>query len=145
MSSTNRWHDNPEMLPLLKRLMLDTMTERARNVNWSEIPREEVYPGIMRQVVQGERQTLVRYVYQPGSVFPQHHHPQEQVTSVLTGLIEFDVAGTIATLGPGDVAIIPADTPHGARVHGDEVVETLNNLSPRREQGPGPGRHHGQH
>ena len=96
MSSANRWHDNPEMLPLLKQLMLETMRERAKNVNWSEIPVEEVYPGITRQVVHGERQTLVRYVYQPGSVFPQHHHPQEQVTSVLSGRIEFDVAGTIA-------------------------------------------------
>ena len=101
MSSANRWHDNPEMLPLLKRLMLETMRERASQVNWSEIPLEEVYPGITRQVVQGERQTLVRYVYQPGSVFPEHHHPQEQVTTVLSGRIEFDVAGALATLGPG--------------------------------------------
>jgi quercetin dioxygenase-like cupin family protein len=140
MSSANHWHDNPEMLPLLKQLMLETMRERANNVNWSEIAVEEVYPGITRQVVQGERQTLVRYVYQPGSVFPEHHHPQEQVTTVLSGRIEFDVNGALATLGPGDVAVIPADTPHGARVTGDKVVETLNNLSPRREQGPGPGR-----
>lgn len=108
-------------------------------MNWNEIPAEEVYPGITRQTVQGARQTLVRYVYQPGSVFPVHHHPQEQITAVLSGSIEFDVAGATATLGPGDVAVIPGDTPHGARVIGADVVETLNNLSPRREQAPGPG------
>ncbi|MBX6341244.1 MAG: cupin domain-containing protein [Thermomicrobiaceae bacterium] len=116
------------------------MGSQAESVNWADVPREEVYPGIARQAVHGERQTLVRYVYQPGAVFPVHQHPQEQVTAVLSGQIEFEVAGRRLTLGPGDVAVIPGDTPHGARVVGDAVVETLNALSPRREQGPGPER-----
>ncbi len=140
MSGANPWHDDPNLLPTLKHLMWDTMTERASHVNWNEVPSEEVYPGITRQVVQGERQTLVRYVYQPGSVFPIHQHPQEQITAVLSGEIEFNVADEIATLSVGDVAIIPGGTPHGARVTGTEVVETLNNMSPRRDQSPGPSR-----
>ena len=111
----------------------------VERVNWSEVPPETVYPGIIRQVVQGERQTLVRYVYQPGAVFPLHGHPQEQITAVLSGEIEFEVEGERYRLGAGDVAVIPAGAPHGARVLGDEVVETLNNLSPKREQSPGPG------
>jgi len=139
----NRWHDDPALLPALKRMMWETMSERAKTANWNEIPSEEVYPGITRQTVQGERQTLVRYVYQPGSVFPLHQHPQEQVTAILSGQIEFTVAGQTATLGAGDVAIIPGDTPHGARVTGNEVVETLNNMSPRREQAPGPDEQRG--
>lgn len=134
----NPWHDDPELLPRLKKMMWQTMAERSNTMNWNEIPIEQVYTGITRQVVQGERQTLVRYIYQPGSVFPTHQHPQEQITAVLTGEIEFDVAGAIARLGPGDIAIIPGNTPHGARVTGVKVVETLNNLSPRRDQAPGP-------
>ena len=114
------------------------MDSQVHSAQWSHVPIEEVYPGITRQVIQGERQTLVRYVYQPGSVFPQHQHPQEQITAVLSGDIEFDVAGSLYLLGPGEVAVIPGDTPHGARVVGDAVVETLNNLSPRRDTAPGP-------
>ena len=139
MSPADRWHDDPNLLPTLKRMMWETMTQRSQAVNWNDILGEEVYPGIARQTVQGERQTLVRYVYQPGSVFPVHQHPQEQITAVLSGQIEFTVAGETAILGKGDVAIIPGDTPHGARVTGSQVVETLNNMSPRREQAPGPG------
>lgn len=115
------------------------MADQLHVLNWSEIPIEEVYPGITRQIVQGKRQTLVRYVYQPGSIFPVHQHPQEQVTVVLSGEIEFEVAGEITRLRAGSVAIIPGDTPHGARVIGAAVVETLNNMSPRRDQAPGPG------
>ncbi len=138
MTPVDRWHDDPTLLPTLKLMMWETMTERSKAVNWNEIPSEEVYPGITRQTVQGERQTLVRYVYQPGSVFPVHQHPQEQITAVLSGAIEFTVAGETATLGTGDVAIIPGDTPHGARVTGNDIVETLNNMSPRRDQAPAP-------
>ena len=42
----------------------------VERISWERVPVETVYPGITRQVVQGERQTLVRYVYQPGAVFP---------------------------------------------------------------------------
>ncbi len=107
--------------------------------DWQSIPATEVYPGISRQSVDGEKQTLVRYVYQPGSVFPIHSHMQEQITTVLSGVIEFTVAGNIVQLGAGEVAVIPSDVPHGARVVGDAVVETFNALSPKRETHPAPG------
>lgn len=107
--------------------------------NWSDIPKDEVYPGITRQVLHGEKQTMIRYVYAPGSVFPEHHHPQEQITTVLTGQIEFTVGGETVRFGPGDTGVIPGDVPHGATVIGDETVETINSLSPRRDAAPGPG------
>ena len=106
--------------------------------SWSAIPATEVYPGIARQIVNGERQTMVRYVYQPGSNFPEHHHPEEQITLVISGQIAFTVAGETFMLHTGECAIIPAGTPHGARVIGDQVVETFNALSPRRDQHPAP-------
>src|SRR5688500_15905683 len=106
--------------------------------SWSAIPATEVYPGITRQVVDGERQSMVRYVYQPGTVFPQHHHPEEQFTLVISGQIEFTVAGDTITLQAGDSAIIPSGIAHGARVVGDQTVETYNALSPRRDQHPAP-------
>ncbi len=109
-----------------------------QHINWSEIEPENVYPGITRQVVHGERQTMVRYVYAPGSVFPEHRHPQEQITTILSGEIEFTIAGASRVFRPGDTGVIPGDTPHGARVVGDQTVETINSLSPRRETAPGP-------
>jgi len=108
----------------------------ARHSAWSEIVPDEVHPGIVRQVVDGERQTLVRYVYQPGAVFPVHSHPEEQITMVLGGRIRFDVAGEPITLSAGQVAVIPPNVPHGATVLGDEPVETLNALSPKRTDHP---------
>jgi quercetin dioxygenase-like cupin family protein len=102
------------------------------------VPREEPLPGISRQTVHGENQTLVRYIYQPGSVFPVHSHPEEQITIVLSGTIDFTVAGVPLTLAAGESALIPANVPHGATVTGPEVVETLNTMSPRRANAPSP-------
>lgn len=112
------------------------MADEARVTNWAAVAAEEVFPGITRQTVDGERSTLVRYVYAPGSVYPRHSHPQEQITAVLRGRIAFEVGGEERTLGPGDVAVIPGGVPHGAAPVGSETVETLNVLSPRRTAEP---------
>jgi quercetin dioxygenase-like cupin family protein len=104
---------------------------------WATVPSETVYPGIDRQTLHGQKQTVVRYLYQPGSEFPTHAHPQEQITLVLSGTIEFTVDGQTLILTAGEAAVIPPDVPHGARVIGDSVVESFNTLSPTRSVQPG--------
>jgi quercetin dioxygenase-like cupin family protein len=107
-------------------------------LDWSSVPTEAVAAGITRQTVQGDRSTVVRYVYQPGAVFPVHAHPEEQTTVVLTGRITFAAGGREITLGPGQSLLVPPDLPHGAWVVGDQAVESINVLSPRRDRGPSP-------
>lgn len=111
---------------------------RVRGMSWNDVTPEQVADGVTRQVVDGAQQTIVRYVYQPGAIFPRHHHPQEQVTVVLSGRIEFTIADEVVTLGPDDLVVIPGGVPHGARVLGDTVVESINTLSPRRIDHPDP-------
>lgn len=109
----------------------------TRALAWDDLVADEPVPGVRRQIVDGTRQTVVRYVYAPGAVFPVHAHPEEQVTVVVRGRIGFDVAGQRVELGPGEVAVIPGGVPHGAAVVGAEEVETINALSPRRDAHPG--------
>lgn len=94
--------------------------------NWSEIESTETFPGIERQAIVTTASTIVRYTYHPGCLFPVHQHPEEQVTIVHTGEIEFTVDGAPVTLRAGQVAVIPGNTPHGARVTASEVVITDN-------------------
>jgi quercetin dioxygenase-like cupin family protein len=115
---------------------MSTDTGLVEATSWDSIAADEVLPGITRQVIHGERQTMVRYVYAPGSIFPVHAHPEEQITVVVSGRIAFTVDGAERELGPGGVAVIPANVPHGARVIGAETVETFNSLSPRRLANP---------
>lgn len=110
----------------------------GRAAAWSDLDAEIVAPGVLRQVFHGERQSIVRYRYERGAVFPTHAHPEEQITIVVSGRLAFDIAGERIEVGPGEVLLVPADRPHGATVVGDEVVETYNALSPRRDVQPGP-------
>uniref|UniRef100_A0A7C5RU44 Cupin domain-containing protein n=1 Tax=Thermomicrobium roseum TaxID=500 RepID=A0A7C5RU44_THERO len=103
---------------------------------WETIEPECPQPGVIRQTVHGERQTLVRYRYAPGAVFPTHAHPEEQVTVVLRGRLALQVDGSEIVCEPGDVVVIRSAVPHGASVVGDEEVETLNMFVPRRERAP---------
>ena len=106
--------------------------DQVQNLLWSQLPSEEVRPGIFLQRVDSERMTVIRYTYSPGSVFPAHSHPEEQVTMVLSGTIEFEVGDRRVLAEPGSVLVIPPGVVHGARVVGETVVDTLNVLSPRR-------------
>ena len=103
---------------------------------WSQLPFEHVSPGITRQTLHASQQSVIRYVYAPGSNFPIHQHPEEQVTLVVSGQIEFTVADERLVMGAGEVAVIAPNVPHGARVIGTETVETFNILSPRRGTNP---------
>lgn len=109
----------------------------TQQLHWGSLESESPYPGIERQTVYGEKQTLVRYLYRPGAVFPTHSHEQEQITIVMTGTIEFTIAEQIVELEAGGIAIIPPNVQHSARVIGNETVESFNTLSPARETQPG--------
>jgi quercetin dioxygenase-like cupin family protein len=126
----------------LGHLLTDGRSASAFLISWSEIPAEQVLPGIRRQVHHGQEQSVIRYVYDASSIFPVHMHPEEQMTMVLRGRIVFQVDDPASgppreiELGPGQIVMLPGNVPHGARVIGSEEVETVNTLSPRRQDGP---------
>ncbi|HUG14671.1 MAG TPA: cupin domain-containing protein [Thermomicrobiales bacterium] len=99
---------------------------------WNDVEPVEVFPGIFRQALVTEESTIVRYTYHPGCVFPVHQHPEEQVTLVHSGEIEFEVDGAPLTLRAGQIAVIPGRMPHGARVTAGEIVVTDNFIASAR-------------
>lgn len=56
-----------------------------------------------------------RVDFEPGASFPRHTHPGEEIIYVLTGTLEYEVAGKPVTLKAGDVLFVPAGTVHAAR------------------------------
>lgn len=105
------------------------MVDSARVIDWDSIEATEVFEGVVRQALTTETSTIVRYTYHPGCVFPVHQHPEEQVTIVHSGVIEFTVDGELVVLQAGQVAVIPGGVPHGARVTAGETVVTDNYIA----------------
>ena len=94
---------------------------------------DEPFPGIRRHAAQGERATLLRYTFDADAGFPTHHHPQEQITLVEYGELEFSLDGEIRKLSKGDVVVVAPDVPHGARACYGEKASLIAVLSPRRD------------
>ncbi|MGH9217682.1 MAG: cupin domain-containing protein [Vicinamibacterales bacterium] len=65
---------------------------------------------------------VARYVYEPGTVFPDHKHDVDKIDAVLAGRFRLVVRGHMKVLGPGEWIEIPRGTIHNATVVGDEPV-----------------------
>ena len=69
---------------------------------------------------------VAKYVYEPGTVFPDHQHEVDKIDAVLAGRFRLVVRGHMKVLGPGDWIEIPRGTVHNATVVGDEPVVSLD-------------------
>ncbi len=88
----------------------------------------EVRPGIFGASRETEQLTVTVYVYTPGCAWETHQHPEDQVTFVHEGgEVVFVVDGEEVPMGPGDLCVLPGNTPHSATVaKGGERVVTIN-------------------
>ncbi len=69
---------------------------------------------------------VAKYVYEPGTVFPDHTHDVDKIDAVLSGRFRLVVRGHMKVLGPGEWIEIPRGTTHNAAVIGDEPVVSLD-------------------
>jgi len=113
--------------------------DRARKVRLDELPSATPRPGVTRRRLLGQRIELIVYRYEPGTVFPRHEHPAEQMTIVQSGVLVFAFDEGEMRLEAGEAVTIPGGVPHGAHVPEDVAgpTETLNVFTPVREVPPG--------
>jgi quercetin dioxygenase-like cupin family protein len=76
---------------------------------------------------------MVNFVrFEPHTEAPLHWHEEEQITFVLEGELEFEVAGETWMLTRGQAVVIPPNVPHGARTHDGACLEVDVFHPPRR-------------
>ena len=69
---------------------------------------------------------VARYIYEPGTVFPDHTHGVDKIDAVISGRFRLVIRGHLAMLGPGDWVEVPRGAVHSATVIGDEPVVSLD-------------------
>ncbi len=104
----------------------------AQHLNWADIPVERPADGIERQMVVGERIMIVRFRFVPFLVTPEHTHPHEQMSLVVSGRVRFFIEGKERIASPGDVLHFPPNCLHGATMMDEEVV-LIDIFSPIRK------------
>ena len=84
-------------------------------VRLSDLDTREPIPGYRVNFVHAESMTLAIWDIDAGAAMPVHHHPHEQISAPVEGCFELTLDGETRVVGPGDVAVIPPDVPHGGR------------------------------
>jgi len=90
-------------------------TGRMRLLDFSSVAPREIAPGYLGRYVHSQHITQGRVEIAPGAVVPDHSHPQEQWTLVLTGSLELTVSGVPHVLQPGQILYITPHERHSAR------------------------------
>jgi quercetin dioxygenase-like cupin family protein len=74
-----------------------------------------VFPGVTIETVAGDRLMLSYVRLEAGSVVPEHAHSHEQMGMMISGRLEFTIAGQTRLLEVGDIWRIPGNVPHSVR------------------------------
>ena len=87
-------------------------TSGVRKLSWSEVPKEQVTPTIVRQIVTGTQAMAGMITLQKGSYVPKHSHESEQLTYVLEGSLQLTIEGREIVVSAGEILVIPAWIEH---------------------------------
>jgi len=104
----------------------DTVTKskrkaELRHIPWSSVAIENLKPLLGRQLVVGQNIMLARVLMKKGCIVPEHSHPNEQVTYILEGALNFFIDGREILVRAGETLTIPPNMPHKAEAVEDTV------------------------
>ena len=105
----------------------------TRVYTWTELPKEDVRPGVSRTAFRGDGAIMVMNWLEPGMEKKPHSHPFEQLAYILSGRVRFEIGDDVVEAGPGEVLRIPPDVVHCGEALGDEVAVNLDVFAPARK------------
>ena len=100
-------------------------------IQLDSLPVREIFPGLRARLIHSDHVSHSWVSVDQGATFPQHHHPHEQIVSVLEGELELVVDGVTHRLTPGKVFVIPPNVPHSGR--GVTACRVLDAFAPARD------------
>ena len=101
-------------------------------VTWKDLDPIEMLPGLRFQPILGDNVMVNMVFLEPNTVAPVHWHEEEQISLVIEGEFEFEVAGEKKIMRRGDAVVIPPNVPHGARTMDGSCLEIDVFHPPRR-------------
>ena len=94
--------------------------------HWEEERDGPLTEGALRQKLERRGYRVSRYVYPPGTLFPDHAHGIDKIDGVLSGRFRMTMEEQEVILEAGDCLAVPRGAVHCAEVIGDEPVVSLD-------------------
>ena len=98
--------------------------------HWNEDVDGPLSEEVLRERLESRGYQVERFVYPPGTVFPDHTHEVDKVDGVVSGRFRMTMEGRQVILEAGDLLFVPRGTVHSADVVGDEPVVSLDATKP---------------
>jgi quercetin dioxygenase-like cupin family protein len=95
-------------------------------VRWSQDRDGPLSEAGLRRKLERLGYSVSRYVYSPGTSFPEHSHGIDKMDGVLSGRFRIRMGGREVVLEAGDCVHVPRGAVHSAEVVGDEAVVSLD-------------------
>lgn len=112
---------------------LGTPTKKAYFQRVEDVPAVNFAPGLTFRPTLGDGVLVNHVFFDPHTEAPTHAHEEEQVVVVLEGELDFWINEDTRTLHKGDMVVIPAWVPHGARTRDSSCLEIDIFCPPRRQ------------
>jgi quercetin dioxygenase-like cupin family protein len=93
---------------------------------WNPSLDGEFSEAALRRKLEAQGYRIARYVYEPGTVFPDHKHGVDKIDAVISGTFRLVIGGHVAMLTAGEWVDVPRGVTHNATVIGDEPVVSLD-------------------
>jgi quercetin dioxygenase-like cupin family protein len=97
-----------------------------------DLPATEMLPGVTRRAVYLDEVMMTFFDFEANATIPEHHHPHQQITWIVSGTMEFELDGEKRLLHAGDGVLILPNTPHGAIIL-DQPCRALDAWHPVRD------------
>ncbi|EAY57137.1 MAG: conserved hypothetical protein [Leptospirillum rubarum] len=90
--------------------------------SFENIPFEEFERGIRIKSLSLEKAQIRYMEFDPGSVTPDHRHPEEVTTMILEGTMEMTVGKETKVVSEGGIFVVPPHTGHSGRISTKRVL-----------------------
>jgi len=94
--------------------------------HWNEKTDGPFSESIFLKKLQARGYNVTRYVYPPGTYFPDHTHEVDKIDGVVSGRFRMTTKKGTVILEAGDALYVPRGTIHSAEALGDEPVVSLD-------------------
>lgn len=93
---------------------------------WDEHKDGKLSEAALRKKLENKGYRVSRYVYPPGTYFPNHTHDVDKIDAVLSGRFKMTTPEGEIVLEAGDCLAVPRGTVHSAEVEGGRPVVSLD-------------------
>ena len=94
-------------------------------IKLSTLEEKEIVPGFHAKFAHTKNMTVSFWRVESGAELPEHAHPQEQISMVVSGKFEMVLDGEARQLDAGMVALIPSNVKHSGRAITDCEIRDI--------------------